>query len=100
MFQGIGMDGDGDGNADLQNEEDRLYAAGALLSANGINEDDIKISLWKHYQRDLTVKTIINIAKMYVHFQTIELNNRDFLVDMNYNYMYHSILGHDRVVDG
>jgi len=100
MFQGIGMDGDGDGNADLRNEEDRLYAAGTLLSANGISEDDIKISLWKHYQRDLTVKTIISIAKIYEHFQTIELDNRDFPVDMNYNYSYNSTWGHGRGFGG
>lgn len=100
MFKGIGMDGDGDGKADLQNEEDILYTAGSLLTTNGLSEDDIKISLWNHYQRDLTVKTIINIAKIYEHFETNELNDRDFPVDMNYNYSYNSTWGHGRGFGG
>jgi len=100
MFNGIGMDGDGDGKADMQNDEDLLYTDGSLLNANSVSEDDIKISLWNHYQRDLTVKTIMNIAKIYEHFETIELNDRDFPVDMNYNYSYNSTWGHGRGFGG
>lgn len=100
LFQGIGSDGDGDDIADLENEEDRLYTAGQLLSANGFAEDDIKISLWNHYQRDLTVKTIVNIANIYKHFQTTELQDRDFPVDLHYNYSYNNTWGHRRGFGG
>jgi len=100
LFQGIGMDGNGDGKADLQNEEDRLYTAGVLLSQSGFSEEDIKISLWNHYERDLTVKTIINIANIYKKMDTIELNNRDFPVDLNYNYSYNNTWGDRRGFGG
>src|SRR5690625_7613572 len=92
------MNGNDNGKYDLQNEEDRLYTAGVLLSQSGFSEEDIKISLWNHYERDLTVKTIINIANIYKKMDTIELNNRDFPVDLNYNYSYNNTRSEERRV--
>lgn len=100
FFQGLGLDGNGDGHADLTNEEDRVYTAGVMLSKYGFTEDDIKISLWKHYKRDLTVKTIMNIAKVYQHFDSIILEKRDFPVDINYNYSYNNTWGDRRGFGG
>lgn len=100
LFQGIGMDGSGDGKARLNNAADRIYTAGAMLIKNGITEDDIKISLWQYYKRDLTVKTIMNTAKVYRHFQSIELEDRAFPVDINHLYSYNSTWGHRRGFGG
>mgnify|MGYP001943912350 CR=1 FL=1 len=100
LFSGIGQDGDGDGKADIDNPEDILFTTALLLSANGITEDDIKISLWNHYHRDLSVKTIQNTANVFKHFKTIELTDRDFPVDINYNYSYRSTWGHGRGFGG
>src|SRR5699024_9359434 len=63
FFNGMGRDGNGDGKAKLNDPEDTLYTAANLLLQNGLTEDDIKISLWRYYQRDLSVKTMVNIAK-------------------------------------
>src|SRR5699024_7194519 len=60
LFGGIGLDGNGDGKANSQDPEDILITAAQLLTQNGVTEDDIKISLWHHYKRDLSVKTVTN----------------------------------------
>lgn len=100
LFNGIGQDGDGDGKATLDNPEDILYTAAHLLSKNGITDEDIKISLWHYYKRDLSVKTIVNIAKIYKYFQTNKLLDRHFPVAIDYNYSYRSTWGHRRGFGG
>lgn len=100
LFQGIGRDGNGDGVADITDPEDVLYTAGILLRERGISPDDIKISLWNYYERDLSVKTIMNIANVYKHFQTIDLRDRQFPVSIQHNYSYRSTWGHRRGFGG
>ncbi|HLR72451.1 MAG TPA: peptidase M23, partial [Pseudogracilibacillus sp.] len=100
LFNGIGQDGNGDGKADPSNPEDKLLATGKILATQGLSDDDIKISLWNHYQRDLTVKTIVNIAKVFKHFQSIELKDRDFPVDIGHNYSYQNTWGDRRGFGG
>src|SRR5690625_2026106 len=100
LFGGIGMDGDGDGIANPNNPEDILFTAAQLLQSYGITEDDIKISLWNYYQRDLSVKTIMNTSKVYKHFGTVELTDRDFPVALQHNFSYKSTWGHRRGFGG
>jgi len=100
LFNGIGRDGNGDGQAIIDDPEDVLFTAANILLVNGWTEDDIKISLWQYYQRDLSVKTIVNIAKVYRHFQTIELLEREFPVSIRHNYSYRSTWGHRRGFGG
>lgn len=100
LFNGIGKDGNGDNIADISNDEDILYTAATLLSENGVAEEDIKISLWNYYQRDLSVKTILNIAEVYNKLQKIDLSDRHFPVDMSYNYSYNNTWGHRRGFGG
>src|SRR5690625_3932590 len=100
MFGGLGQDGNGDGIADLTDPEDILFTAAQILTKNGLTEDDIKISLWHYYQRDLSVKTIVNIAKIYRHFKTVSLLERHFPVNIHYNYSYRSTWGHRRGFGG
>ncbi len=100
MFDGIGKDGNGDGKADPNNPEDILLTAAITLKKNGLSDDDIKISLWEHYQRDLSVKTITNNAKVFKHFQSIELTDRDFPVSIDHNYSYRSTWGDGRGFGG
>src|SRR5690625_5088300 len=73
MFGGIGKDGNGDGKADPENPEDILYTLFQMISKYGLTEDDIKIGLFDYYKRDLTVKTIINTAKVFKNFKDIHL---------------------------
>lgn len=100
LFNGIGLDGNGDGKADLKNGEDVLYTMAAYLESFGISEDDIKIGLWNFYQRDLSVKTITNTAKVFKHFQTTILTDRDFPVSIGHNYSYRSTWGYRRGFGG
>lgn len=100
FFHGIGKDGNGDNKADMDDPEDVLYTASLFLLENGPSIDDIKISLWNYYQRDLSVKTVMNIAKVYQHFQTNVLLDRDFPVDIRYNYSYRSTWGDRRGFGG
>ncbi|MFD1350637.1 M23 family metallopeptidase [Oceanobacillus caeni] len=100
MHDGKGKDGNGDGQADPNDPEDILYTMGNILLESGPTEDDIKIGLWNYYQRDLTVQTIKNTAKVFRKFQDINLTNRDFPVATNYNYSYRSTWGDRRGFGG
>ena len=100
FFGGIGRDGNGDGKADPTNPEDILFTTASLLQSYGFSNDDIKIALWNYYQRDLSVKTIVNIAKVYKHFNSIELKDRDFPISINHNYSYRSTWGDRRGFGG
>lgn len=100
LFNGIGKDGNGDGIADPNNEEDILHSAALLFREYGMTEDDFKISLWRYYERDLTVKTIMNTARIYKQYNTNELLNRHFPVSISHNYSYRSTWGHSRGFGG
>jgi len=100
LFNGIGKDGDGDLRADQSNPEDVLFTMAHVLLDSGPTSDDIKIALWNYYERDLTVKTIMNTAKVFKKFQTIHLKNREFPVSINHNYSYRSTWGDRRGFGG
>src|SRR5699024_2792922 len=100
LFNGIGQDGDGDGLADPTNPEDILMTASTIILSKGASEDDIRIALWNHYKRDLSVKTIMNIAKVYRELNSIELEDRDFPVDIHHNYSYRNTWGDRRGFGG
>src|SRR5690625_4444261 len=100
LFDGVGKDGNGDGHADPNDAEDILYTMANYLLSYGLSKDDIKIALWNYYERDLTVKTIMNIAEIFKKFQQIELTDRSFPVDKRYNYSYQSTWGHRRGFGG
>lgn len=100
LFDGIGQDGNGDGIASLDEDEDIMYTLAMLLLNEGPTSDDIKVALWKHYKRDLTVKSIMNTARVFKKFNEINLTNRDFPVDINYNYSYRNTWGDRRGYGG
>jgi len=99
-FNGIGRDGDGDLQADPNNPEDILYTIAHLLASSGLTKDDIKIALWNYYERDLTVKTIMNTARIFKTYDTIRLTKRDFPVSLNHNYSYRNTWGDRRGFGG
>lgn len=100
VFGGYGRDGDGDKLADPRNEEDLLYSFAHYIRSYGSTRDDIKIALFNHYHRDLSVKTIMNTARVFKHFNTIHLPERAFPVPRHYNYSYRSTWGHRRGFGG
>ncbi|NBJ69245.1 MULTISPECIES: M23 family metallopeptidase [Clostridia] len=100
FFNGYGKDGNGDQKADPNNAEDILYTMGNYILTYGQTKDDIKIALWNYYNRDLTVQTIMNTAKVFKKFQDIQLLDRDFPVSISYNYSYRSTWGDRRGFGG
>lgn len=100
LFQGIGKDGNGDYKADPTNGEDVLYTMASFIKQYGYSEEDFKIALWNYYNRDLTVQTIKNTAKVFKKFNAIYLTDRDFPVATNYNYSYRNTWGDRRGFGG
>ena len=100
VFNGVGKDGNGDGKANPENPEDILYTMANILLQYGFTDNDIKRGLWNYYKRDLTVQTIKNTANVFKTFGDIELTDRDFPVDTNYNYSYQNTWGDRRGFGG
>ncbi|AIM16078.1 MULTISPECIES: M23 family metallopeptidase [Neobacillus] len=96
FFQGMGVDGDGDGKASLKSDEDVLYAFANYLLSYGVDHDNIKIGLWNYYHRDRTVGSIASYAKIYRHFGRIDLDTNVFPVPLSSNHSYRSTWGDAR----
>lgn len=98
--KGWGTDGNGDGKAEINNDEDILWSLANYLKSYGTSKDDIKIALWNYYKRDLTVQTIINTADVFRKFQSVSLTKRDFPVPLEANYSYRNTWGDARGFGG
>lgn len=96
FFNGIGMDGDGDGKASLKSDEDVLYSFANYLLMFGVDHDNLKIGLWNYYQRDKTVGIIVGKAKVYKHFGRIDLDAHAFPVPIRSNHSYRTTWGDAR----
>lgn len=96
-FGGMGLDGDGDGKADLTNDDDVMYTMKMYLSQYGPSEDDYKMALWEYYKNEQVVNQIISIARLYKHYNTIDLDTHVFPVPVRgYNYSYRGTWGASR----
>src|SRR5699024_8451690 len=60
----------------------------------------IRINLWNYYKRDLSVKSIMDTAKVLEYYGTNELTDRSFPVDTDYNFSYQSNWGDRRGFGG
>lgn len=96
LFGGMGLDGNGDGKADRQDDEDILYTFAHYVSSHGVSKNDIKIALWEHYKRDKTVSLIMGHAKLFKTLGRIKLDDHRFPVPLNWNYSYRSTWGDTR----
>ncbi|CAM3707626.1 M23 family metallopeptidase [Marinicrinis lubricantis] len=96
MFGGIGQDGDGDGKADIKNDTDVLYTFAMEFLQKGYSDEDFTISLWDYYHNPRSVKRIDQFAKIYRHFDTLELTRHVFTLPLRSNYSYRSTWGDAR----
>ncbi|MGO4888918.1 M23 family metallopeptidase [Anaerobacillus sp. MEB173] len=96
LFGGIGLDGNGDGIASRNDSEDVLYTFANYLQTYGFDEENIKIGLWKYYQRDKAVGLIIGHAKVFKTYDTIHLTKTAFPVPLRFNYSYKNTWGDAR----
>lgn len=100
LFGGIGLDGDNDGLADANNEKDVLYTMASILGKRGADHEQLKIMLWEYYQRAKTVELILGYARMYKHYDRIDLEGSAFPMPIRSNHSYHSTFGAKRSFGG
>ena len=95
-FGGMGLDGNGDGIADRNNDEDILYTMASYLSQFGLEEENFKLALYEYYHTEEAVNQIMTIAKIYKHFNSIDLDTHVFPIPVQQNYSYRSTWGANR----
>lgn len=88
FFDGLGVDGNGDGKADIMNDTDRLYAFSKHLRNYGTDEDNIRIALWDYYKRDKAVSIIMGNAEIYKKYGRLDLQEKAFPVPVRTHYTY------------
>ncbi|MCZ2258348.1 M23 family metallopeptidase [Sporosarcina sp. G11-34] len=96
FFGGLGQDGNQDGIADSNNDDDVLYTMATYLASYGYTENDFKKAIKNYYENEDTVKQIMAISKLYSHYQTLNLDKRVFPLPVNHNYSYRSTWGAGR----
>lgn len=96
FFEGMGVDGDGDGKADRNNDMDVLTTLVQHLSAYGYARDDWRIGLWMYYQRGRAARTIDQFATIYEKYKHLDLDGRHFPIPRKYSYSYRSTWGDPR----
>ncbi len=88
FFDGIGIDGNGDGIASRDSDEDLLMSMAELLSAYGYDREHFKIGLWKYYHSDRVVSIIMNDTRLFEKYGALDLQKKVFPVPTNYNHSY------------
>jgi len=84
LFSGMGRDGDGDNIADIHNEQDVMYAMVDYLTSF----DDFEEAVSAYYQNEDAIRIVLGIARLFEHFETIDLGARAFPVSTWHNYSY------------
>ena len=100
LFGGIGLDGNEDGLADANNEKDVLYTMATIIGKQGEKREQLKIMLWEYYQRSKTVELILGYARMYKHYNRIDLERNVFPLPIHSNHSYRSTFGAKRSFGG
>jgi murein DD-endopeptidase MepM/ murein hydrolase activator NlpD len=93
FFQGIGIDANGDGKADPTDDSDILLSISRYLTKNGTTENQIREQLWRFYQHPTAVDVITHIAKVFLKYQKIGLQDQGFPIPLQYDYTYQSTWG-------
>lgn len=101
FFGGAGLDGDGDGKAQLTNDADVLYTRAQYILRHGTDLDDIRIGLWEYYQNSRSVQRIMQFAKLYELYDTMDLGSKHaFPLPLRSDYSYRSTWGAARSYGG
>ncbi|MEG0259867.1 MAG: M23 family metallopeptidase [Lysinibacillus sp.] len=95
-FGGMGLDGDDDGLANPNDDEDVMYTLSNYLSHFGPSNSQFKLALWEYYKDEKIVNQILTITKLYKHFKTIELETHTFPLPVRYDYSYRGTWGANR----
>ncbi|WP_371514649.1 M23 family metallopeptidase [Solibacillus sp. R5-41] len=95
-FGGFGIDGNGDGVADPQHDEDVLQSLVSYISSFGTSETDFELALMAYYQKEETVKQIMTNMRLFMHFKTIALEKHHFPLPIKFEYSYRGTWGANR----
>ncbi len=96
LFGGIGVDGNDDGKADPNNDEDVLFTFASYLLSYGTDLENIKIGLWDYYHRDKTIGLISGHIKLFQKYGRLDLDQHSFPVPIRFNYSYKNTWGDAR----
>lgn len=100
FFNGIGLDGSGDGIADRNNDLDVLYTLVKRLLTYGTSYEDFRIGLWDHYKNPRSVKRIEQFIHIYNTFDELNLFQYKFPIPRHADYSYRSTWGASRSYGG
>ena len=95
-FGGLGLDGNGDGLANIKDDTDVLFSMVSYLSKYGQSEGDFKLALWDYYKNETTINQVVTIAKLFEKFGTIDLDDHTFPIELGYRYGYRGTWGANR----
>ena len=96
-FGGLGLDGNGEGVTSRDDDEDVMFTMANYLSKFGPTPEDFELALYEYYQSEEVVNQILTIAKLYKHYDTINLDTHVFPVPVRgYNYSYRGTWGANR----
>lgn len=93
LFHGIGLDGNGDGKAEADNDEDALFTMAQIILKHGTTQTDFRIGLWEYYQKSRSVERIWQFARLYEHFDRLDLHKHAFPLPVRSDYSYRSTWG-------
>lgn len=96
LFDGVGLDGDGDGTAVRTNDSDVLATMAAVMLKQGPSEERRRTALWNYYQNNRAIERIAQFAKLYRTFGKLELTEHSFVMPLGANYTYRSTWGASR----
>ena len=96
LFGGLGQDGNGDGKADREDNEDLMHTLASYISQFGMDDNRFRIAIWEYYKRDKTVGAIMTNAKIYRKFGRIDLDEKAFPIPRPHNYTYKNTWGDRR----
>ena len=80
-FGGMGLDGNKDGIANSDDDKDVMFTMATYLSQFGPTLNDFKLALWDYYKDDKVVNQILTNAKLFEHFNTLNLDKHAFISD-------------------
>lgn len=100
FFNGQGLDGTNDLQADRNDEFDVLYTTISRLLHYGTQWHDFRKGLWDYYRNPRSVKRIEQFVKIYETFDELDLFERVFPVPVRADYSYRSTWGASRSYGG
>ncbi|EJW15029.1 M23 family metallopeptidase [Paenibacillus alvei] len=100
LFRGIGRDGSGDKRADSTNDVDLLYSVASRIGAYGPNDEDFGNGLWNYYTNPRAVQRVQQYARIFEHFDKLDLFEYTFPLPLGSSYSYRSTFGMGRHYGG